>query len=380
MKLKKYCPDFLFPILQKTASLNDILLFDFFKLITRMDRKKIVMLLVSRKTLCGNPLFIYRKLTSKDFYIRVILENDGTTKAQLLKAVAQSRFIIIDDYTKLLYPLKMRKNARLIQVWHSTGAFKRMGFARMGHEGSTVRTSLTHRNYTDVIVSSEGVVKDFAEAFGVKESAIHPIGVPRTDVFFDKKYADKTRHILMEKFPVLKTKKLILFAPTFRGNTRSDAYYPSEYLDIKRLYQEFGNDYILGIKLHPFIENKIEIDRQYRDFVIDFSDSREINDLLFITDILVTDYSSVIFEYALLKKKIVFYAPDLESYIKDRDFFYDYSRYIYGSLAKSPDELIDAIKNARVDKDKLNGFYKKFLSACDGKSTDRFIDFLAKEN
>lgn len=379
MNLRKYCPVFVFPLLQKAGAIKNIAVFNYFKLTKHMNSRKILMLSVSRSTLSGNLEFIYRKLDKGYFDIKVVLENDGTETTELLKEMAQAKFIIIDDYTKLVYPLTMRKGAHLIQVWHSTGAFKRMGFARMGRSGSTVRTSLTHRNYTDVIVSSPFVVKDFALAFGIDEKCIHPVGVPRTDVFFDERYKKNIIKKIKSTYPVLNHKKLILFAPTFRGNTRDDAYYPEEFIDIKSLYEHFHNEYILGIKLHPFIKKKIKAEKKYADFILDLSDNREINDLLFITDILVTDYSSVIFEYALLRKKAVFYAPDLEDYVRDRDFFYNYDEYIYGAFAQNKEELINAIDNANIDEDKLSQFTEKFLSSCDGKSTDRFINLIMEE-
>ncbi len=379
MNIRKKCPSFLFPYLQKLSLIHYIIIFNWFKLIYKIDENKILMYAPSRETLSGNLYFIYKKLNNKDYKIKIVLKNDNNSTIQLLKEVATSKYIIIDDYAKILYALKMRKQAKFIQVWHAAGAFKRMGFSRSDSNQGSSKNSLTHKNYTDVIVSSDGVVENYSQAFGVTKDKIRAIGIPRTDVFFDKNYIDDQREKFLKKYPSLLKKKLILFAPTFRGATIDKAYYPKEYLDIEDLYNNFSEDYILGLKLHPFIKDKIKIDEKYLDFVIDFSEEREINDILFMTDILITDYSSVIFEYAFLKKKIVFYAPDLEQYIKDRDFFYEYSEYVYGSLSKTKTQLIEAIKNTNIDYDKIDVFYSKFLSECDGRSSQRFVDEIIRE-
>ena len=376
---KELCPLWLFPILQKMRAIKDIIIFDFFKILKKMDRKRILFYAVSRNSLSGNLQFIYDKIDKSKFDVIVITEKDQKSRTKILKEIAMSKIIIIDDYAKIFYPLTMRKQAKFIQVWHSTGAFKRMGFARMGKQGSTISSSLTHKNYTDVIVSSEFVRKNFAEAFGISIEKIHALGVARTDIFFDKNYIETKKAEIIKKFPVLTKKKLILFAPTFRGDTREKAYYPSDYIDIKSLYDNFNDEYVLGIKMHPFIKDAIEIPKQYNDFVIDFSSEREINDLLFVTDTLITDYSSVIFEYALLDKKIIFYAPDLESYTNSRDFFYEYSNYLYGDLARNFDELIKCIKSVAIEKKASDDFKDKFLSACDGNSSQRVVDNLIKE-
>ncbi len=373
MNLRELCPGFLFPILQRARSLKTILAFEKYKRQIPMEENRILLFSVSRQELSGNLLYIERQIDRDKYQVDVCLENDGTSQDELLRKMAAAKYIVIDDYTKMIYPLTMRKEAKLIQVWHSTGAFKRMGFARMGRKGSTIKTSLTHKNYTDVIVSAEGVVADFEEAFGVEAKRIHAIGVPRTDAFFDANYIAEKREALYEAYPMLQGKKLVMFAPTFRGDTREEAHYPAEYLNLTEFADALSDDYLIGIKLHPFITEKMEIPDAYSGRMIDFSDYREINDLLFVTDVLITDYSSVIFEYAFLKKPLVFYVPDLEKYTSDRDFFYSFDTYTYGKVARCQEELFEAVKEAEFDEEKLATFYEKFLGACDGHSSERFV-------
>ena len=134
-------------------------------------------------------------------------------------------------------------------------------------------------------------------------------------------------------------KKVIIFAPTFRGNGQKSAHYNFEWFDLKKFSETFNKDYVCIFKLHPFIKNKPDYDIENDPFYIDLTSEREINDLLFVTDILITDYSSVIFEYSFFKKPVIFFTPDLEEYKNSRDFYYPLEKYTYGEVAKNFDEL-----------------------------------------
>ena len=379
MNLRSLCPDFLFPVAQRIAALPDILIFSFLKLIVKPDPYGVLTVSPTRNSLSGNFSFIAKELENSEFSLTHLFEEDCNHRFKRLKALAKNRTILLDDYTKFIYPLSFPKKTKLIQVWHSTGAFKRMGFARMGRPGSTVATSLTHKNYTHVIVSSEGVVKNFCEAFGLSEDKIYPIGVPRTDMFFNSEEKEKIRNCFYEKYPMLKSKKLVLFAPTFRGDTRDKAHYPAKWFEPLEFISQLPDEYVLGIKLHPFISKKMDYPEDMKDRIIDFSSNREINKLLLVTDTLITDYSSVIFEYAFLNKPIIFYLPDLEEYDRDRSFFYDFSEYLYGTACYEKSDLPNAVLSPEGIPLKRQLFFENFLSSCDGKSTQRFINEILRK-
>lgn len=117
-----------------------------------------------------------------------------------------------------------------MQLWHACGAFKTFGLTRMGKQGGAPQTSMNHRNYDLVPVSSDTVRDIYAEAFGISGSKVQALGVPRTDLLFDWDYEEKKREELYGKYPILKENRVILFAPTFRGDGNKDAYYPLEHL------------------------------------------------------------------------------------------------------------------------------------------------------
>ena len=118
----------------------------------------------------------------------------------------------------------------------------------------------------------------------------------------------------------------------------------------------------------------------YKDFYYDFSSYRDINDLLMITDVLITDYSSVIFDYALLNKPVVYFTYDLELYENDRGLYYEFKDYVYGSVSKNSKELVKAIKDGKMMNDKRKAFMKKFMEACDGKSTEKTFKLIFEGN
>ncbi|MEY8752203.1 CDP-glycerol glycerophosphotransferase family protein [Alkalicoccobacillus gibsonii] len=338
----------------------------------------------SREDLSGNFSFIYQEIKRQDldfdckFMLKDIKRKQIGTYMQLAFYLATSSKIIVDDYYAYVYPLKIRNKVELIQVWHAVGAFKRFGHSRAGLPGAPTKNSKTHRNYTKAIVSSSNVVTHYAEGFGIKADRIKSIGVPRTDIFFNEEYKTRTKKQLREKFTFLKDKKVIMFAPTFRGKGKATAYYPFEKIDFKLLYENLSDDYVFIIKLHPFVRQQLEIPIEYREFFHDFSDYREINDLLLITDVLITDYSSVCFEYALLNKPMLFFAFDVEEYIKDRDFYFNYHDFIPGPLIRNSKDLVSHIQNEEFLMERLDSFVNLFYDQKDGKSSKRFVEEILK--
>ena len=349
-----------------------------------INSKKIVFASDSRSHLSGNLYFVYEELYKRNLNVDItfILKeriNNKKTLPELLKTAyhfATAKIILLDDFYPLIYPLRIRKNADLIQVWHAAGAFKTFGFSRMGRPGGPSPRSKNHKNYTKAAVSSEGVRKHYAEGFGISIDNVYATGVPRSDIFFDEQYKAHVKKTLHEKYPFLKEKKVILFAPTFRGNGQASAYYPFEILNLKELYRELHEEYVFLFKIHPFVKNKLTIPYEFADFYYDFSDYREINDLLLVTDLLITDYSSVCFEFALLNKPMLFFAFDVEKYIEDRDFYYDYFDFIPGPLVKDTSEIISAIKQGKFELEKIEPFVKYFFDDTLGKATSNVVDQL----
>ena len=351
-----------------------------------INKKKISIGSDSRGDLTGNLYFIYEEMYKQelDVDIKLLLNERIDNKKSFLQLIktayhfATSKIILIDDFYPLIYPLNIRTKTELIQAWHAAGAFKTFGFSRIGRPGGPSLYSRNHRNYTQALVSSEGVRNHYAEGFGITVDKVIATGVPRSDVFFDEVYKKHVKEVLYDKYPMLKEKKVILFAPTFRGNGQGSAHYPFEALELRKLYENLKDDYVFVFKIHPFVKNEYSIPYDMSDFYYDLSDFREINDLLLVTDILITDYSSVCFEFGILNKPMLFFGFDVEQYIKDRDFYYDYFDFIPGPLVKNTNEIIDKIKNEDFELEKIEPFIKYFFGDSLGHASANVVEKVIK--
>lgn len=336
-----------------------------------------------RDEIGGNPEFVYNLIKDRDdidFKFLMFSDPAGHRRikniVKFLKLYATSKVVIVDDYFRLLNLVTKRDDIKLFQLWHACGAFKTFGFTRLGKKGGPKQTDPNHRMYDYAIVSSQEIAKHYAEGFGLSDENVVATGIPRTDIFMDKEYASKIRSSFYERYPQLKNKKIMLFAPTFRGNGQMSAFYPTDAFDIEKAYEGLGGEYAILIKLHPFCEERFEIPEKYSDMIIDMSDEDELNDLLFVTDLLVTDYSSVIFEASLLNIPMMFYAFDLYDYIASRDFYYDFEGFVPGKIVFSENELINAINKKDFESEKVDGFKNKFFDDLDGKSSERVTDLI----
>lgn len=349
-----------------------------------IQKNKIVMLSDSKKTLSDNFKFVYDELQRRENYRYYFLLKESVTKRKryleiirLAYEMARAKVIMIDDFYPMVYPLKIRKKAELIQLWHAVGAFKKFGFSRLGKPGGPSANSVAHRNYTKVIVSSQYVAPFYAEGFGIELQHVIATGIPRTDVFFDASYKEEKRQQVYMKYPQLQGKKVILYAPTFRGNGQSSAKFPQKKLDLQQIYEGLGEDEIFAIKMHPFVKKNFIIPAHYSNRIINVTSYPSVNNLLFVTDILITDYSSVCFEYALLNKPMIFYCFDLEKYIHARDFYIPYEEFTPGTLVETSEQLLAEIKralnNPQVD---YTDFKEKFFDELDGQSTERVADLV----
>ena len=339
-----------------------------------------------RDEIGGNPEYVYNLIKDRDdieFKFLMFSDPAGHRRikniVKFLKLYATSKVVIVDDYFRLLNLVTKRDEVKLFQLWHACGAFKTFGFTRLGKKGGPKQTDPNHRMYDYAIVSSKEIAKHYAEGFGLSDENVVATGIPRTDIFMDKEYEKNIQISFYERYPQLKNKKIMLFAPTFRGNGQMSAYYPLDAFDIEKAYEGLGGEYAILIKLHPFCQERFEIPEKYSDFIIDMSEEDELNDLLFVTDLLVTDYSSVIFEASLRDIPMMFYAFDLYDYISSRDFYYDFESFVPGKIVFSENELIACVKNQDFEQEKVNGFKNKFFDDLDGKSSER-VAHLILEN
>lgn len=296
--------------------------------------------------------------------------------------LATSRFFFIDDFYFPIYVITPRKGTEIIQLWHAAGAFKKFGYSTLsntfGPSQQYLKHVKVHSNYSKVIVSSSEVIPYYAEAFNMSESNIIPLGVPRTDIFFEK---EKCKGIISKfyiDFPELADKKVILYAPTFRGKSHYQEAYKCP-IDFIKLKQLLGNEYVILLHLHPFMNSVSFLGDYMEDFIYQIQDDYNIHELMIISDMLITDYSSVVFDYSLLGRPVAFFADDLEQFKLERDFYYDYDTFIPGPSFKETDKLAQWILKAEFDIDAIINFRNRFFNFVDGQSSKRIVDFLLDE-
>lgn len=294
---------------------------------------------------------------------------------RLIYLLATSDTVLMDDYFGLLGNLNISPETKIIQLWHAGSGFKSVGYSRFGKYGSPKLTN-AHRKYTYVITGSQHLVPVYAEAFGIEESAVVPTGLPRIDTFLDEERAGKVRDDFFEAYPQFRGKKIVLFAPTFRGKSIGDAHYPYDRLDFAKLHEVCGDKYVVLFRMHHFIDEVPPIPAEYADRLIDFASFPDTNDLLQVTDVLVTDYSSIIYEYTLLDRPILFFAYDKETYSVIRGFHRDYDSTAPGKICTTFDDLVKALQDEDFDLSKVAEFRRENFDYVDTNSADRVIDWL----
>ncbi|MEG2050839.1 MAG: CDP-glycerol glycerophosphotransferase family protein [Oscillospiraceae bacterium] len=331
-----------------------------------------------RDDLSGNFEYIYNILKEDESLdIQMLLDSTPPHRAtnkhiiKFAKLYSTSAVVIVDDFFELTSIVRKKKDVKLIQVWHACGAFKTFGFSRLGKPGGPKQSTSHHRCYDYAVVSSENIRRYYSEGFGISLEKVVATGVPRTDIFFDKKYKIQKQAEFYQQYPQLKGKKIMLFAPTFRGNGKLTGSYPVKKFDLKTIYEQTNGEYAIIVKLHPFISDRFTIPKEYKDSIFDFSENSELNDLLFVTDLLVTDYSSVVFEASLLNVPMLFYAFDLNEYIASRDFYCEYKSFLPGKIAYDIPDFLKAVKENDFETEKIEAFRNKFFDEQDGQSAMR---------
>ncbi len=293
--------------------------------------------------------------------------------------LAKNSVVVIDEHVPMLDWLEIGKDLTLIQLWHAGVGFKATGYSRWGCKGAVSPMS-SHRQITYATVSSVKVRDIFAELWGIAKEQIIPCGIPRMDRFLDREAAEETKRRLLAAYPDCTGRQVMLFAPTYRGRGYKDAHYPYERIDfhaMHRLAKEKG--WIVLLKMHPWIRQKPPIPDDCKDLIMD-AGKEQIEDLFQITDLLITDYSSALFEFSLLQKPMLFYAFDEEIYEKDRGFHRPYRENAPGKVVADFEALLGAIEAEDFESEKVTEYVRDHFDITDTNACDRVIDWLIEEH
>lgn len=292
--------------------------------------------------------------------------------------MATSKYWITNSRLPLWIPKP--KHTTYVQTWHGT-PLKKLGLDISNVQMAGMNTNLYREEFVeeankwDYLISPNAYsTAIFRTAFTFDKTIIES-GYPRNDYLYthnNKSFIAETKRRLY----IQQDKKVILYAPTWRDD---DYYGTGKYkfnlqLDLKRLKDELGNDYVILLRMHYLVAESLNLEA-YKGFVYDVSAYNDINELYLIADLLITDYSSVFFDYANLKRPMLFYVYDIEDYRDNlRGFYFDFEVQAPGPLVKTTEEIIKeikAIESKGFDYDQT--FYDEFCYLEDGNASERVV-------
>ena len=312
------------------------------------------------------------EITRQDPSLRVVVLNHRNTNplgvpGQMLQEMyhlATSRACITDSYMAVLSVLRHRDSLVVVQIWHALGAIKRFGLAALdtdeGRSSELATAMRMHQGYDWVIAGGQRMVGPFAEAFGVAPSQVLPIGTPRVDMLHDPKVTEAKRARIRAAHPRLGGKPLVLYAPTFRKGPP---------VRVDDLLDALGpDDFDVVVALHP-------LDR--RDFTgrpgVVQDGAFSTLDWLAAADHVVTDYSAIVFDAAVVGVPLYFFAYDLDEYRERRGLFLDYEHEMPGPVAASAKDVAAAIHDHVGSLASVAQFRDEFVAPSDGGCTRRIV-------
>ncbi len=279
---------------------------------------------------------------------------------------ALAEYVFICDYFLPISSCRKRPETKVVQLWHSCGLMKKIAYDAKddipaGYHGNMFG------NYTYLTMSAKACISVHERALRISADHIFATGISRTDYYFDKHWNRKNRLRFYRQHPEASGKKIAVWAPTFRGNAGEPRM--EGLAAIQRVREQLEDEWFLVIKAHPLIDAHEQIS----------TCSIPTEDLFTVADVLITDYSSVLFDYLLYRKPVVLFAPDLDQYESTRGFYIDY-RSLPFPLAETEDELTEALATSSdwmtTHEEEIEAFGKKYVGACDGHSTERILKLI----
>ena len=269
-----------------------------------------------------------------------------------------------------------RSDQLYVQTWHGSLGIKRIGFDFAEGTSDHDRRFENRRldgAMVDALISNSSFESEIYRAQWFGGGRICEFGHPRNDILVNGISSDVAADI-RGRLGVSTKERILLYAPTFRGRV-AKATTPRVLIPEFMKY-ELGDEYVLLCKHHPLVRRRPVISEYCSDFAMDVTDTMTIEDLLCVADICISDYSSLVFEASLLHIPMIFYAFDLEHYIDERDFYFDFKQYVPGKIVYSLDELIQAVNREDYCKERIAPFADMFFDHRDGRATDRVVKLL----
>ncbi|MDQ7129557.1 bifunctional glycosyltransferase/CDP-glycerol:glycerophosphate glycerophosphotransferase [Mammaliicoccus sciuri] len=365
-----------------------------------VDSNTIVFESFGGKNYSDSPKYIYeymQKNYPKLNYIwvfnnpdkNVIIGNAEKVKKgskEYYEAYSKAKFWVTN--ARLPLYLNKKENQIYIQTWHGTP------LKRLANDMKVVRMpGTTTANYKknfyaetsrwDYLVSPNRYSSNiFKTAFWMDEERTWEIGYPRNDVLVNRSNDQEYINQIKKDLNLPEDKKVIMYAPTWRDDefVKKGQYLFDLKINLENLQKELGENYVILLRMHYLIANALDLNG-YEDFAIDVSNYSDISELYIISDALITDYSSVMFDFGILKRPQYFFAYDIEKYDKGlRGFYMDYMNDLPGEIITDEFKLAEELKNIDEHKEKykekIEKFYEKFCSLEKGQSSKFIGDYI----
>ena len=285
-----------------------------------------------------------------------------------------ARYVFLCDNFLPSASCRKRKETTLIQLWHSCGLLKRMGYDTFQDVPSYYRGNV-YRNYDLVTVSAPCCEPCLTSGMRQPHGIVKALGVSRTDVYFNSSWKKTCQEEFYKMYPHAYGKRVLLWAPTFRGNASAPEL--TGMYEVLLMEKELGSDWIVLIKVHPHLDIKEEREKGHRLSNCSIPTER----LLPVTDLLLTDYSSTLFDYLLFERPFVLFAPDLGQYEKERGFYIKY-RTLTPYVVTNGSELSEMVLKAYRewahgnDLEQIRKVRRYHCQSCDGKATERILEYI----
>ncbi|WP_294358665.1 CDP-glycerol glycerophosphotransferase family protein [uncultured Clostridium sp.] len=395
MKLKKKIKKFLGRIIKTSYNL-------WYKFVT-VDEKTILFISFHGRGYSCNPKYLHKYLLSNEKYkdykfVWAVKKGKGKeiSSAKVIRYnsvkyfyyLAKSKYWIVN--CKLPRHILKKENQVYLQTWHGTPLKRLAHDIQIGSDAKFYRTGVSKKEMTDtydidvkrynyLISPNKFSTEKFQSAFNIERNRIIETGYPRNDYLTN--ITDSEINNLKEKYKIQKDKKVILYAPTWRDNSFNVKGYTFKLeVNFNKWKEVLGEEYVVLFKPHYLITNKFNNDG-LEEFLYTIKEDKDINELYVISDILVTDYSSVFFDYAILQRPILFYMYDLKEYDEEiRGFYLDINKDLPGSIFTKEDDLLKKILNIEDYKKStyklLNDFNNTYNYLQDGHASERVIKIL----
>lgn len=280
------------------------------------------------------------------------------------------RVFFNDNFLPLGYMATEKTETQFVQLWHGAGAFKRFGLSTEENEAVYQAVRRANQKITHLFITSDQVRPFYQEAFAIDPDRIFVTGIPATDLYFDEKRKQARRDAFWREYPSLCGKKLLLYAPTFRASEEENRHILEQF-DVRRIHDLLGEEWVILVRMHPRfpMENVVE-----SNFCVNMTAYPDISDLYLVVDLLVTDYSSAVVEYALLGKPVILYAYDLDRY--DRGFYYPYEKMAPGAVAHDREELMRMLSDYPETEKRRQEFVGFQFGDLRGGASERILNIL----